>query len=565
MHRCLVFLLLLLLAGCTTPRGPQLNQIVEATEARTDPAAEAEAALLYHLMAGELAGSRGDLAQAATEYVAAARLSPDPAIAERATRIALVADREDLALAAAERWQKLTPGSLEARQAVGLLSLRRGDLDKAVENLAASVRTASGGHAQGLESLAAMLAQEAGNPAALQVMQRVAAKYPKERAAYYAVAQVALQSHQNAVALAALNKAIALSPQWRAAHLLRVETYLRLERPQAALDELSELLRKSPRDYDLRLQYAHTLVGLSRTREALVEFRKLLQRNPDDARVLYPAALLAIDAQMSAQAKVWLQRLLALGEQTDAAHYFLGRVAEQEAHYQTAIGYYNRTQGAYRDDAQLRIAVVLAEQGQFGQARAHLIELRGQNSQLAARSYSAEGEIMRTAGRMEDSLKAYGAGLAAFPNDKDLLYGRAMTLIEMTRLPAAERDLRAVLAKDPNDPHALNALGYTLADRTDRLQEAAHLVNRAYAQRPHDPAIIDSMGWLAYRQGRLHAALSYLRTAWKMADDPEIGAHYGEVLWKLGRRDQARQIWQQALQAHSGNVLLNSTIKRLTQ
>jgi tetratricopeptide (TPR) repeat protein len=564
MHRCLTFLLLLLLAGCTTPQGPQLNQI-KAPEARSDQASEAGSALIYHLMVAELAGSRGDLNRAATDYVAAARLSSDPAVAERATRIALVADREDLALTAAERWHELVPKSLEARQAVGLLSLRHGDLDKAVENLAASVEAAPGGRAQGLESLAAMLSQEADNPAALQVMQRVAAKYPKDRASYYAVAQVALQSHQPAVALPALDKALALSPQWRAAHLLRVETYLRLQRSQAALDELSDLLRRSPGDYDLRLQYAHTLVGLSRTREALAEFRKLLEREPDDARALYPAALLAMDAQMNTQAKAWLQRLLALGEYTNAAHYFLGRVAEQEAHYQAAIGYYDQTHGTYRDDAQLRIAAVLAAQGQLGKARAYLIGLRGQNSPLAARSYGAEGEIMRTAGRMEDGLKAYDAGLAAFPGDKDLLYGRAMILTEMDRLPAAERDLRAILAKDPNDPHALNALGYTLADHADRLQEAAHLITRAYAQRPHDPAIIDSMGWLAYRQGRLHTALSYLSTAWKLGNDPEIGAHYGEVLWKLGRRDQARRIWQQALQTHSDHALLNSTIKRLTQ
>lgn len=563
MHRCLIFLPLLLLAGCTTPQGPQLNQ-VGAPEARSDQASE-EATLIYHLMVAELAGSRGNLDLAATEYVAAARLSSDPAVAERATRIALVANREDLALAAAEQWHELVPESIEARQAVGLLSLRRGNLDKAVENLTANVEAVSGGHALGLESLAAMLSQESDNPAALQVMQRVAAKYPKDRVSYYAVAQVALQSDQPAIALAALNKAIALAPQWRAAHLLRVESYIRLKRPQEALDELSGLLRTSPRDYDLRLQYAHTLMGLSRTREALTEFRKLLERQPDDVRVLYPAALLAIDAQMNTQAKVWLQRLLALGEYTNAAHYFLGRVAEQEAHYQTAIGYYKRTGGTYRDDAQLQIAVVLTAQGQFGQARAHLIDLRGQNPQLAAQSYGVEGEIMRTAGRLEDSLKAYDAGLAAFPSDKGLLYGRAMTLTEMERLPAAERDLRAILAKDPNDPHALNALGYTLADHTDRLQEAAHLIARAYAQRPHDPAIIDSMGWLAYRQGRLHTALSFLGAAWKSGNDPEIGAHYGEVLWKLGHRDQARRIWHQALQTHSDNALLNKTIKRLTQ
>ncbi|MDN5848382.1 MAG: tetratricopeptide repeat protein [Nitrococcus sp.] len=564
MHRCLIFLLLLLSAGCTTSQALRVDSI--ATSAvKLDQAAAAESSLLYHLMVAELAGSHGDLERAASEYLNAARLSSDPSVAERAARIALLAGREDLALAAAARWHELAPGSIEARQALGLLSLRSGDLDAAVEQLASTVQAASGGAAQGFATLAGMLSQESDSAAALQVMQRIAAKHPNNRASYYAVAQLALTSEQSATALAALNKAIALSPQWPEAHLLRVQTYLRLDRPQAALDELDGLLRESPRDYDLRLQYAHILVRLSRTREALAEFRKLLEREPDDIRALYPAALLAIDAQLSDQAKVWLQRLLALGEHPDAAHYFLGRVAEQQSNYQTAISYYGRTRGAYRGEAQLRIAVVLAEQGQVGQARVYLRELRGQNSQLAARTYGVEGEIMRTMGQLQDSLQAYETGLAAFPNDRDLLYGRAMTLIEMDRLPAAEHDLRAILAKDPNDPHALNALGYTLADRTDRLQEAARLVQRAYAQRPHDPAIIDSMGWLAYRQGRLHAALSYLSEAWKLGKDPEIGAHYGEILWKLGHRDKARRIWQQALQSHADNAMLTNTIKRLTQ
>ena len=562
MHRCLIYLVLGLVVGCTTSQGPQLNTLAAPA---ADKAAEIKATILYHLMVAELSGSRGDLARASSEYVAAARLSSDPAVAERATRIALLAGNEKLALTAADRWHELRPKSLEARQTVGLLSLRRGEVDKAVETLAETVQAAAGGAAQGLESLVAMLSQEAGNAGALQVMQRIAAKYPKQRIAHYGVAQVALQSQQPTAALAALDKAIDLAPQWREARLLRVETYLRLERPQAALDDLSGLLRQSPRDYDLRLKYAHTLVSLSRIREALAEFRELLKRRPNDARVLYPAALLAIDAQKTDQAKSWLRQLLALGERPDAAHYFLGRVAEQETNYQTAIGYYSRTRGAYGDDAQLRIAVVLARQGQMERAHEHLVAMRGADSSLAARSYGVEGEILRTMGRMQDSLDVYNTGLKAFPNDKDLLYGRAMTLIEMKRLPPAERDLRAILANDPNDPHVLNALGYTLADHTDRLQEAAHLVERAYAQRPHDPAVIDSMGWLAYRQGRLYAALTYLSAAWDLGKDPEIGAHYGEVLWKLGRREQARRIWQQALQAHADNMLLNSTIKRLTE
>ncbi|HET8701237.1 MAG TPA: tetratricopeptide repeat protein, partial [Nitrococcus sp.] len=330
MHRCLVFLPLLLVAGCsTTLRGPQPIQVkAQAPTAKSNQASQPEADLMYHLMVAELAGSSGDLDRAATNYVAAARLSSDPAVAERATRVALAAGREDLALTAAKRWHELAPAALEARQAVGLLSLRRGDLAEAVENLAASVEATAGGRAEGLEGLAAMLSQESDNPAALQVMQQVAAKYPKDRASYYAVAQVALQSNRPAVALAALDQAIALSPQWRAAHLLKVEAYLKLQRPQAALDELGGLLRKNPQDYDLRLEYAHTLLGLSRTREALAEFRKLLKREPDDARVLYPAALLAMDAQMDTEAKLWLQRLLALGERPDAARYFLGRLAE---------------------------------------------------------------------------------------------------------------------------------------------------------------------------------------------------------------------------------------------
>lgn len=559
MRRCIPAALVALVVGCT-PIAERSNTLAGGQE--PEPLTlDSRSQLLYHLLVAEFAGNRDELETAASEYATAAKLSDDPAVAERATRVALYAEREQLALEAAERWLAVAPGSGEAQQALGLLQLRTGNIDAAFEQFVASVPTGPNREPV-LAKLGTLLAQEAEPVTTLPLMRRLAKAFPQQRSAHYAHAQVALAAGAGEEAVAALDRALALRPGWRPAQLLRVEALLAQDRPDEALDSLSALLERAPEDYDLRLQYARTLVDLSRTQAALKQFRRLLERRPEDGRVLYAGALLALEAGKTDLARGWLERLLPQEQRTDAARFYLARIAELEENHDEAIDLYSRAAGDFRQEAQLRIAVVTAAAGDLEAARERLRQFRRDNPEMAAEGWAVEGEILRSADRPQRSIAVFSEGLKRFPDNANLLYGRAMTYVQQDLIAAAEADLRALLEQEPDAAQALNALGYTLADRTERYEEAAELIERAYALRPDDPAVIDSMGWIAYRRGQYEAAVGYLRRAYELADDAEIAAHLGEALWQLGRRDEAREVWNEALRNHPESEVLRQTIER---
>ena len=338
---------------------------------------------------------------------------------------------------------------------------------------------------------------------------------------------------------------------------------MRAGRPDAALASLESLLEQDPQDYDLRLRYAQALLSQSRGQAALAQFEKLLETRPNDSGVLYAAGLLSLEAGDTEAARRHLRRLLAVGERREAARYYLGRVAEAEGEPDEALKWYRQVSGELRDDAQLRVATVLAQRGHLQQARDHLESLRRQNPELYGPTHVVEGDLLRNAGRLEESHEVLSRALEERSEDADLLYGRAMTAIALDRIDQAVADLRRILDNDPDNAQVLNALGYTLVDSTGRVDEGAELISRAFELSPDDPAIIDSMGWAAFRQGRPEEALGYLQQAHVMVDDPEIAAHLGEVLWTLGERERARRIWQEALEAAPDHPILRRTMDRL--
>lgn len=564
MHRPLLALLFLaLLAACAAGPADQAAPDTGPVPAPDALGPPPEESVLYNVLVGELAGARGDVALAAESYRRAAERSGDPAVAERAARIALYAEAPEQALAATQRWLELEPESAEARRLLGLLHLREGDADAAFAALTGTLPEAEEEREQAIAQIGGLLADDARSPAALAVAERLAETYPDSPGAQLALARVALALERPARALQAVRGALEQRPDWTAARLLEVDVLMALEREDAAVSAVRALLDEAPESEQLRLRYARLLVGLGRNVDALDQFERLVAARPDDPQVLYSAALLALESGRLDFARQTLQRLREQRGQEDVASYYLGRLAEIEGDLPTALAHYERTGGEYRGEAQLRIAVVMARQGRIAAARRHLAELRDGNGSLAPRAWAIEGEVLRDAGRLAESVEVLSRGLEAYPDDADLLYGRAMSNIMRERLSTAEEDLRRIIEQDPENAHALNALGYTLVDRTERIAEGSELIERAYALQPGDPAIIDSMGWAAYRRGDLEEAREYLERAYDMAPDPEIAAHLGEVLWQLGRRDQAREIWQSALAQHPDHPVLRETMERL--
>lgn len=521
--------------------------------------------LLFHVLSAELAGNQGDLRQSQQAYMDAARLSSDPRVAERAARLALYLHDHVAALDAGERWQALEPDDPAPYEVLALTLLRNGRIEEALDHLRTALRLQPGGVGSGLERIAALLARENGGTktSALMAMEALVTEHAEEPQAYQAWAQLALQYGQPELALKAAEQARALAPDWTAPELLLVQAYLKLEEGEKAVELLERVLRRQPNDYDLRLQYARTLLELEQADGALQQFELLLKARPNDIQIRYVAALLSLELGENDKARTYLLQLVNSGQRSDDAYFYLGRLAQVEGDAKGALRWYRQVQGQYRPDALLRLAEVLAQQGQPAAAQAKLKEVRQRYPAYTVRSYLLEAAQLRDQGRLQEAHALYTEALQQQPDDVDLRYGRALTAVMLGQIEAAEQDLRELLSRQPEEPILLNALGYTLVDQTTRYYEGFELIERAYSLSPNNPAIMDSMGWALYRLQRLEEARELLLQAYGLSQDGEIAAHLAEVLWHLGDRREARRILAEGLKREPGHRVLLNTRKRL--
>jgi tetratricopeptide (TPR) repeat protein len=521
---------------------------------------------LYKLLVAEIAGRRGRLDLALENYLEVARTTRDPAVAERAVRIAVFARDQEGGLEAARLWTEIAPDSTDARQVYAALLLRAGEIDTAVRQLDAAVPHYAGGSAEAYPRIGDMLARERDKSVAVAVMARLVGGRPDDSHAQSAYAQLLARAGQVDRAVEVYEQVLALDPDDQQTLIIYARLLQRQGKSDLAVDTLSNALGRRPEADRVRLTYARLLVDSKQYEDALEQFRRLSKRAPDNADVRYAYGLLLLQTNKTDEAEAQFRELVSRRQRVPVAYYYLGQIAEANEDIEAALAAYRKvTEGEHRLSAQIRAAVLLAESGRLVQARAHLHGLRGDNSQQAIRIYRAEAEILAKRKDYAEAMQVYNGALADYPNDTDLLYSRAMLAEKMDDLELLERDLRSILSREPNNADALNALGYTLADRTDRFAEAHELVKRAYELKPDDHYVIDSMGWTLYRMGRLQEALTHLRRAMALNGDPEIAAHLGEVLWMMGDKKAAREIWDSALKSTPDDPRLLDVKKRFEQ
>lgn len=518
---------------------------------------------LYKLLVAEIAGRRGRMDLSLENYLEVARETRDPAVAERAVRIAVFARDQEGGLEAAGLWTEIAPDSTDARQVYAALLMRAGEIDTAVRQLDAAVPHFAGGDAEAYARIGDMLARERDKTIAVQVMGRLVGPHPDNLYAQSAFAQLLARAAQTERALEVYEKVLALDPDNQQTLVIYARLLQRQGKSSSALDILSDALERRPDADRVRLTYARLLVDDKQYDEALEQFERLSKRAPGNADVRYAYGLLLLQTNHTQEAEVQFKELIARRERMPVAYYYLGQIAESREDIEAALAAYRKVgDGEHRLNAQIRAAVLLAESGRLVQARAHLHGLRADNSQQAIRIYRAEAEILTKRKDLAAAMEVYNGALVDYPQDTDLLYSRAMLAEKMDDIELLERDLRAILAREPNNADALNALGYTLADRTDRYAEAYELVKRAYELKPDDHYVIDSMGWTLYRMGRHQEALMHLRRAMELNGDPEIAAHLGEVLWMTGDKEGAMEIWDTALQSTPDDPRLLDVKKR---
>ena len=540
---------LLLLGGCTTVVGAQAPTEAELMiRPVLQPSPRSQE--MYQVLAAELAGKRDQFDVALVNYRQAALASDDPRIAERATMLALLQKDNQAALELARRWQTLAPGDDQAQQALTLALLRNNRVDEAADSLDA-VRRAAGkkDKQEGYATLAALLSQVDDKQAALQVMGRFRDRNPRSVYAQYYHGVLAAAAGDQEQALASLDRVLARNAKLAPAYLLRTRILLDRGDREAALTGLAKAVAAMPRDRELRMSYARLLLEAGQVDKARREFAILLNQNPKDTDSLYALGLLAEETRQFELAEGYFLDLIKRNVRLADAYFELGRIEEQRGRYDKAKEWYERVKDNDRYlGAQIRLGVVLAKAGDADAVvNQHFDTLRRNNPQNGIALYLAEAEALREAERYQEAFAALNRALQSYPDDKDLLYARALMAERLDRLDIVEQDLRAIIAASPKNGQALNALGYTLADRTDRYQEALGYIEQAMALLPNDAAVLDSMGWVQYRMGNQAKALDYLRRAYQANADPEITAHLCEVLWVSGQREEAKKIWQQSL------------------
>jgi tetratricopeptide (TPR) repeat protein len=565
----LASLLTLLLSGCAAQRAgaPAPGTAPAAAEPAT-PAAPGKPSIptfgedlrvsrdgmsadaLYTLLVAELAGQRGEIDIALDNYMRLMRAIPDAQIAERAARVAAFAQRGPETMEAAQRWVQLQPKNLEARQLLAGEMLRSGRRDEALIQLDYILNSASGEPAERMWAVANLLSREQDKKAAVEVMEKLITQHGRTPESLFAYALLAIRAEQMDKAREAMDQVAELKPTNEGVAIAYIGVLQKQGETKAAIQWLESVLQKHPEQQSMRLIYARLLADDKQYDSAYKEFKTLEKQQPANADVKFALGLLELQRQNSRKARPYFEQLVEMGEHADEGRFYLGQIAEADKDDALARKWFEEVkEGELRLEARLRVALLLARQGKPQEAQKYLQTVTPESEAERIRLIRAEGEILADAGQLQAAMDVYDKALKD-TYDSELLYTRAMLAEKMNRLDILERDLRQVLERDPDNSQALNALGYTLADRTTRYEEAYTLIKRALELAPNDFYILDSMGWVLFKQGKLDEALDYLRKARAQRDDPEVVAHMVEVLVAKGERGEAKDLLDGALKAN---------------
>lgn len=546
------------------------------------PAANSDmdAPLFYQLLVGELELRTGQAGVAYQVLLDAARRTQDEELFKRVVNIALQARAGDQALRAARDWADAIPTSIPARQmTVQLLALlnRPGDVTEPLRELLRI--TPSGQRSSVLASLPRLFQRSADAKrvyAALEPVLADAAKSIETRPTALVVqARLAMAAGDNATALALTRELVQSAPDLDDAMQLALD--LMPSQPEAET-LITARLKTNAGNSALRLAYGRALSRANRPADAAREFRGVTQAAPDMAPAWFALGAMELDLKQPAAAEAalneYLKRLPAeppagadastLVEARQQAWLMLAQAAEQRGDLKAADAWLLKVDSPQRSsEAQYRRAALLAKQGKLKQARELLAVKPGDSDEVARPKLLAEAQLLREAQQWKPAYEVLAAANKRFADDADLIYEQSMMAEKLGALDEMEALLRKVIALKPDYHNAYNALGYSLADRKVRIDEARTLIVKALSYAPNEAFIIDSMGWVEYRSGNLPEALRLLRQAYASRQDTEIAAHLGEVLWVSGQQDEARKVWAEGLQREPGNEALKETLTRL--
>lgn len=565
--------LLAAVAGCAAV--PMSNQAI-AQDQPTAPAtasvpslSDDRAQLMFEVLIGELAGRRGYMDVATDVYMQASKRSDDPRIAERAVQLAVWARNWDSAELAANRWLEIEPDSTQAQELLAQMRLRgdeRGG-EAALDEFYKLVESAED-RSDVLRNIYLLLSRDEDRATALTTLEWLQSKFPEEVESHMGVARFYLQQNDREGAMGAIEQALQLEPGHGEALLSKAQILSSQGQPAEGLDDIKNALANDADNLSLRIGYARLLGELGQYENASEQLEYLFNNASNNGDVLLSIGLLALDAKRTDAAQRYLEALLDLGDHQDQAHYYLARIADQKQTLEDAIGHYESVaEGDLYLSSQLRAAELYAAKGDvdIGVERIRSLTSILPDPAMQPLLIKSESRMLQDAGRNADAVGVLSNGLEQFPDNGELLYARALAADRIGDTDTLMADLEKLLLSEPDNANALNALGYFLADGNQRLDEAEVMLEKAISLKPEDPAIMDSLGWLRFRQGDSDAAKRLLESAYELYPDAEIAAHLGEVLWVNGDKAAAKSIWDKALLDAPEHIKLVDTVERLTQ
>ena len=568
---CVLIFVMSLITACSTAQESPAQAIAETepvpVESATEESLEVELAptdtdVMYHVFSAEVLGSDGDFSGAAAAYLEAALKSSDPEIAERAARVAVSAGEWQMVALASDRWAMLDPASLDARELAAGSRLREGDYAGAEYQLARILELTADDQEQGWHIVASLLAPANDQGRANKVFNRLLEEFEggSNVSAVFARSRLAASFGDLEQAFELADQAIRLEPDRADLLAWSGRLAVNLGDEPLAVSRYQQAWEADPADMQIAMSYAELLKKNNDLKTAQIVLAQL----PDTPDMRFARILFSMEGGDRGNAEL-LYKGFSSGQYEDSSElaFQAAQSAELLDFRREAIDWYKQVTGEKSVRAIMRRAFLLAGLGDIEEARNLLVQLRVRSDgEVKSRSYQAEAQILLDSGDQDNAFEVLNDGVRALPEDLSLRYTRALTAVLLGQLELAESDLRQIISAQPDNAAAINALGYTLADMTERYDEAEELILLAYQLQPDDASIIDSMGWVSYRLGRLPEAEGYLREAWKMMRNAEVAAHLGEVLWVGGQKDEARSIWRLGRELDSNNEILIGTMQR---
>ena len=516
----------------------------------------------YALLVAEMAGSRERFDIALGNYVQQAHKTRDPGVAARATRIARFLENRQAALEMSVLWVEIEPDNNEARV---LAASELSEVGRLSDAFVHAEYLAAQGNPMLLQTVAAYASKgtDIEREQLITGLEGLKLQYPEAVELWMALALAYQQQGVLDSAVAAVKKAVKLDPEHFQAQALQARIRYQQGDQVGAIRQMAALVDERPNDNRIRLQYARMLAGTN-MEQAADQFELLVQDNPHDADLLLSLALIRFEQQNFLLAQSLFEQLTDIETRRSTANYYLARIAQQQGDYSAALNHYLKVElGPDFMPSLVQTLEILVAAGELKPANARMQAVRKTVPEQVERLFALEAEVYGKYNHLNAAEQILSQGLVAVPDSTRLLFSRAMINERRNMLDLAELDFRKVIRYEPNNAMALNALGYTLADRTDRYDEAYDLIAQAHSLKPDDAAIIDSLGWVHYRMGNFTEALLRLREASTLYPDAEIAAHLGEVLWVTGDQQEALKVWQKGVELSPNSDLISNVMKRL--